>query len=116
MELQDARQTIVGRGLMGGSIALRLQEHCRELCGVDTDPETAELAAGAGVRVRDLSSALSASEVLVLATPVKETLRLLEGFRADPPRVRLLLDLGSTKRQIVEAMEALPDHVGGIGR
>jgi len=115
MDLQDARLTIVGLGLMGGSMALRLQGRCRELCGVDTDPETAELAAGAGVRVRDLSSALSAGDVLVLATPVKETLRLLEDFRADPPRVRLLLDLGSTKRQIVEAMESLPDHVGAIG-
>ena len=115
MELQDARLTIVGLGLMGGSMALRLQGRVRELSGVDTDPETAELAAGAGVRVRDLSSALSASDVLVLATPVKETLRLLEDFRADPPRVRLLLDLGSTKRQIVEAMESLPANCGAIG-
>src|SRR4030067_803791 len=98
---------------MGGSMALRLQGRVRELSGVDAGPGPAALAAGAGVRVRDLSSALSASVVVVLATPVKETLRLLEDFRADPPRVRLLLDLGSTKRQIVEAMESLPEECGG---
>ena len=52
MDLEDARVTIVGLGLMGGSMALGLQSRCQELVGVDTDPETVELARRAGIRRR----------------------------------------------------------------
>ncbi len=115
MELEDARVTIVGLGLMGGSMALSLQPRCHELVGVDSDPKTVELARRAGIRTQDLSPALIQTDVLVLATPVKETLRLLEGFIQDPPAVSLLMDIGSTKRQVVEAMEFLPDSVAAVG-
>ncbi|MFQ5922409.1 MAG: prephenate dehydrogenase, partial [Anaerolineales bacterium] len=63
----------------------------------------------------ELSAALVNTDVLVLATPVKETLRLLEVFIKDPPTVSLLMDIGSTKRQIVEAMDFLPDQVAAMG-
>jgi prephenate dehydrogenase len=115
MELEDARVTIVGLGLMGGSMALSLQPRCQELVGVDSDPKTVELARRAGIMTQELSPAIIHSDVLVLATPVKETLRLLEGFIQDPPAVSLLMDIGSTKRQVVEAMEFLPDHVAAVG-
>lgn len=115
MELQDARLTIVGLGLIGGSLALRLRGRCRELSGVDSDPETVELARQAGIRTKDLGPSLGDSDVLVLATPVKETLRLLGAFHIDPPPVRMLMDVGSTKRRIVEAMESLPDRLSAVG-
>jgi prephenate dehydrogenase len=115
MELEDARVTIIGLGLMGGSMALRLQQRCRQLVGVDSDPHTIELARRAGITVQDLDAALNDADVIVLATPVKESLGLLEEFRADPPFVSLLMDTGSTKRKIVEAMDLLPDHVPAVG-
>ena len=115
MELEDARVTIVGLGLMGGSMALRLQPRCQELIGVDSDPKTIELARRDGIMTQELSAALANTDVLVLATPVKETLRLLEVFTKDPPDVSLLMDIGSTKRKIVEAMEFLPDQVAAVG-
>ena len=115
MELEDARVTIVGLGLMGGSMALGLKARCQELVGVDSDAETVQLARRAGIKTQELGPALVRTDVLVLATPVKETLRLLEAFRSDPPAVRLLMDVGSTKRQVVEAMENLPDPVAAVG-
>lgn len=115
MELEDARVTIVGLGLMGGSMALGLKARCQELVGVDSDAETVQLARRAGIKTQELGPALVRTDVLVLATPVKETLRLLEAFRSDPPAVRLLMDVGSTKRQVVEAMENLPDLVAAVG-
>ncbi|MFV1857802.1 MAG: prephenate dehydrogenase [Anaerolineales bacterium] len=115
MELEDSRVTIVGLGLMGGSMALGLQPRCRKLVGVDSDPKTIALARRAGIMTQELSGALVHTDVLVLATPVKETLRLLELFTEDPPDVNLLMDIGSTKRQVVEAMELLPDSVSAVG-
>ena len=115
MDLGDARVTVVGLGLIGGSLALGLQPRCRGLAGVDPDPKTLELARQAGIEVRELEPALLGADVLVLATPVRETLRLLQAFRSHPPAVALLMDVGSTKRQIVTAMESLPDHVAAVG-
>lgn len=115
MELDDARVTIVGLGLIGGSLALGLRQRCRELGGVDSDPKTVERARRTGIKVQELNPALVGTDVLVLATPVRETLRLLEAFSSDPPTVDLLMDVGSTKRQIVEAMESLPDQVAAVG-
>ena len=115
MELSDARVTIVGLGLMGGSMALRLKQYCRELIGVDSDPKTPQLARQAGVTTQELGTALTNTDVLVLATPVKESLELLEVFRVNPPSVSLLIDIGSTKRKIVQAMDLLPVQVAAVG-
>ena len=115
MELSDARVTIVGLGLMGGSMALRLKQYCRELVGVDSDLKTLKLARRAGVTTQELGTALTNTDVLVLATPVKESLELLEDFRANPPSVNLLIDIGSTKRKIVQAMDLLPAQVAAVG-
>jgi len=115
MELADSRITIIGLGLMGGSLALDLVEQGMQVSGVDSDPNTASLARQAGITTVELSAALTNSDVIVLATPVRETLRLMETFRAEPPALELVIDLGSTKRQIVEAMDALPDDLSAIG-
>lgn len=115
MELADRRITIIGLGLMGGSLALDLLEQGMQVSGVDSDPNTASLAREAGIATVELSTALTNSDVTVLATPVRETLRLLEALRSDPPELELVIDLGSTKRQIVEAMDALPEGLAAIG-
>jgi len=115
MELTDSRIGVIGLGLMGGSLALDLLDQGMQLSGVDSDPHTAELARQAGITTVDINTALTGSDVLVLATPVRETLRLMETFRAEPPALELVIDLGSTKRQIVEAMDALPDDLSAIG-
>ena len=115
MELEDARVTIVGLGLMGGSMALRLQPRCQELVGVDLDPGAVELAGRAGIVTQEINTALVDTDVLILATPVKESLRLLDAFSKKPPAVSLLMDIGSTKRRIVEAMELLPESVAAVG-
>ncbi len=115
MELADRRITIIGLGLMGGSLALDLLEQGMQVSGVDSDPNTSILAREAGIATVELSTALTNSDVTVLATPVRETLSLLEALRSDPPELELVIDLGSTKRQIVEAMDALPEGLAAIG-
>jgi len=118
--LRSARVTIAGLGLMGGSLALALRGHCHELVGVDTNAETAALAVARRVvdRTDTLETAAAQTDVLILAAPVRAILAQLEQLArvAGPARPTILIDLGSTKTDIVRAMEALPanwDPLGG---
>lgn len=120
MRLKDARLTIVGLGLMGGSLAgaLKARQACREVRGVARRPETVAEALARGfidTGTVDLPAGVQGADVVVLATPVRAIMELV-------PRVGpllapgcLLMDLGSTKAAIVKAMEALPEGVQPLG-
>jgi prephenate dehydrogenase len=118
--LRDARVVIVGLGLMGGSLGLTLIRGglCREVVGVARRPETIReaLAAGAAQRATtDLAEGVAGADVIVLATPVRTILRQIRQLAALPLDPCLVLDLGSTKGEIVSAMEALPAQVQPVG-
>jgi len=118
--IENARVTVVGLGLMGGSLAGALKANCacREVVGVARRSETAVLAVQRGLVDRastNLATAVSEADVVVLATPVRTIVELLPvvGRLARPGC--LIMDLGSTKRAIIEAMSALPEHVQAVG-
>jgi prephenate dehydrogenase len=117
--LTAARVTIAGLGLMGGSLALALRGQCRELVGVDHDPATAALAMERAVvdRIAAFETASAETDLLILAVPVRGILsQLAQLAQSSPPRPTVVLDLGSTKTEIIAAMQALPegwDPVGG---
>jgi len=120
MNLKDTRVVIVGLGLMGGSLAgaLKRRVACREVRGVARRAETIEEAmrrvfiqAGAC----DLAEGVGQADLIVLATPVRAILELVPRVGALAPAGCLLMDLGSTKARIVEAMEALPPHLQAVG-
>ncbi len=118
--LASARVAVVGLGLMGGSLALALRGRCREIVGVDADPAALRFALdhAAVDRTADFDSAL-ACDLLVLATPVRTILAQLAALSSQttadrrPPAV--ILDLGSTKSQIIAAMEKLPPRFVPLG-
>ena len=122
LALADARITIAGLGLMGGSLALALRGKCAHVTGVDADAQACA-AALAGQVVQAVESELHAgianAHVLVLATPVGVILQQLQALNALTSARKaalVVLDLGSTKAEIVAAMETLPaacDPVGG---
>jgi len=118
MRLADAQITIVGLGLMGGSLAGALRGRCRAVVGVARRAETMETARARGLIDRgttDLASGVRAADVVVLATPVRVILRLLSEIGPLLPGSCLLMDLGSTKAQIVAEMARLPGHVQPLG-
>jgi prephenate dehydrogenase len=116
--LQDSKTTIVGLGLMGGSLALALQGKCAALFGVDVDRATLEQALTQGIVDRadtDPADLLQHSDLVILATPV-QIIRVY--LRALPALIQsrcIVLDLGSTKKEIVQAMTALPANFDPIG-
>lgn len=115
-DLQGARVAIVGLGLMGGSLAAALKRRgaCAEVVGVPRRPETLAGALERGYIDRgtiDLAEGVAGADVVVLAMPVRTILATLPGLGPLLPAGCLLLDLGSTKTRIAQAMNALPEHV-----
>jgi prephenate dehydrogenase len=117
-DLKNRRIAIVGLGLMGGSLALALQGRCAALYGVDENPATVELACRrkvvewASCRPAEI---LTSADLVVLATPAGAILELLHDLPDLIPGSAVILDLGSTKRQIVAAMTELPPRFDPIG-
>jgi prephenate dehydrogenase len=112
--------TIIGLGLMGGSLALALREArwADRLIGVDRSAATLEAALAAGAidaGTTDLATGVAASAVVVLATPVRTILRLLPEVGRHARPGALIMDIGSTKQQICRAMIGLPEGLEPVG-
>lgn len=100
---------LIGVGLMGGSLglALRARGLARRILGVDIDGRNLEaaLAAGAIDEIAGLEEAVVESDVIILATPVGVTLSLLLRIKDYLQPGAVVTDVGSTKKELVEAAE-----------
>jgi prephenate dehydrogenase len=111
---------IVGLGLMGGSLAAawRLAGWPARIVGVNRSPAALADARAAGVidcGTTDLAEGLAGADIVVLATPVRTILRLLPQVARAAKAGALIMDLGSSKREICAAMADLPGEVQPIG-
>ncbi len=112
------RVAILGLGLMGGSLALALRGSCVALVGMDPKPEVLTLAREKGVldfATDDLADALQRADLVVLAAPVRANLALLESIPCLHPGPLMIIDLSSTKSEIVTAMNHLPAGYAAVG-
>ena len=117
-QLADAQVAIVGLGLMGSSLAGALRGRCRAVIGVARRAETVEKALECGLIDRgtaDVTSSVHEADIVVLATPVRVIMQQLADIGPLLPKGCLVMDLGSTKTQIVNEMARLPDHVQPLG-
>ncbi len=115
--LSDCRVGIIGLGLMGGSIALGLKDAqaCRSISGYDIDPDTIAQAIDRGIIHRPIDLRGDEVDLLILAAPVSAILDWLDRVPSVFSGELHLLDLGSTKAQIVERMQSLPDRISPLG-
>jgi prephenate dehydrogenase len=118
--LADCRVAIVGVGLMGGSLGLDLRGQCAERVGVARNPDTLAWALAHGMidRSADFDAAVEACDLMVLATPprtIVTQLRALSQMPRSGLTPKVIVDLGSTKTEIVAAMDALPAHFDPVG-
>ena len=117
-DFTGSRVAILGLGLMGGSLALALRGQVRELRAADPDPAVIELAGRLGIVERlsaDPADVLPGTDIVILAAPVQAILELIAQLPHIHPGSAVVLDLGSTKTQICQAMEALPDRFDPVG-
>jgi len=126
--LKNSTVGIIGLGLMGGSLAMSLKGKCARLIGFDSHRPTLELALSKNIidqaesfspsRAERSDSAVEAgvrADLLILATPVPSILNLIQQLPTliSPPCI--VMDIGSTKRDILQAMSALPENFDPIG-
>jgi prephenate dehydrogenase len=117
-ELIDAQVTVVGLGLMGGSMAGALRRQCRAVVGVARRAESVDTALARGLidwGTTDVVEGVREADAVVLATPVRVILRQLGEIAPLLPEGCVLMDLGSTKAEIAVEMGKLPDHVQPLG-
>ena len=105
------RIAIVGVGLIGGSLALQLNEKklASKLIGVDTNKEHQKKALELELvdEIMDLDDAIKNSDVIVLAIPVDSVVKLLPAI-LDKIDKQIVIDLGSTKVELISTANKHP--------
>ena len=99
---------VIGCGLMGGSFALALKRagQVQRVVGYSKSPSTTERAKKMGVIDAAAESALQAvagSDIVLIAVPVSASEATFKAIRHLVEPGLLLMDVGSTKRDVVDA-------------
>jgi prephenate dehydrogenase len=111
---------VVGTGLMGGSFALALKRAglVKRVIGYSKSPSTTERAKKLGVIDDAAESALlavSGSDIVLIAVPVAATEATFKAIRHLVEPNCLFMDVGSTKRDVVDAARrVLKERVGSF--
>jgi prephenate dehydrogenase len=111
---------LIGCGLMGGSFALALKRAglVKRVVGYSKSPSTTERARAMGVIDVEAPSALlavSGADIVLLAVPVAATEATFKAIKHLVTPAMLVMDVGSTKRDVVDAARrALRDQVGSF--
>jgi prephenate dehydrogenase len=102
--------TVIGIGLIGGSIALDLRKAgiASQVVGVDLNSHHAGKAVELGLvdRIESEEKALSSSGMVILAIPVGAICALLPSILDVVGKNAVVIDVGSTKSQICKAASA----------
>ncbi|GAB2531746.1 MULTISPECIES: prephenate dehydrogenase/arogenate dehydrogenase family protein [unclassified Simplicispira] len=111
---------LIGCGLMGGSFALALKRAglVQRVVGYSKSPSTTDRARQLGVIDVEAPSALLAvagADIVLLAVPVSATEATLKAIKHLVTPQMLVMDVGSTKADVVQAAErSLRDKVGSF--
>ena len=106
------RIAVVGTGLIGGSVALRLRrdDPAVEVAGYDGDPASVEEAVRRGAVTHSaptIREAVAGAELVVLAVPVDRIPAALEQVAAAATPGVVVTDVGSAKAEVVAAGEKM---------
>ena len=103
--------TIIGTGLIGGSMALTLKEKgfATKVIGVDASEQHLSQALALGIidEAHSLQNAVTQSDLIIIATPINAAENLLPQI-LDIATSQVVMDVGSTKNNICKIVEAHP--------
>ena len=109
--MERKKIAIVGVGLIGGSLALQLHEKkiSSKLMGVEANEFHAQKAIELELvdEILPLHEAIRQSDVIILAIPVDTMVKLLPAI-LDKIDNQIVIDLGSTKSQLIESVSNHP--------
>ncbi len=103
--------TIIGLGLIGGSLAkdLRKNKFATELIGVDQSETNAKIALEIGLvdKIETLENGVQNTDIIIIAIPVDKELEILPVILDKISSNTTVIDMGSTKVTIIESVK---DH------
>lgn len=103
--------SVIGTGLIGGSLALTLKGNsfCNNVIGVDSNTENAKLALKLKLvdKIDNVKNAVRNSDLIIIAVPVDAALKVLPEV-LDLIENQVVIDVGSTKEQIVKTVSSHP--------
>ena len=111
-----SRIAIVGLGLIGGSIALATRERWSSILitAVDRPPVLAHASSSGAIdRAASTVADIGAVDLVILAAPVRQNVKLLAEVLPRLSDGAIVTDVGGTKRDIVSAAAGLPSGAGG---
>lgn len=105
--------SVVGLGLIGGSMAIDLKKRgfATSIMGMDANAEHAKTALELGIvdSLLDNLEQLRLSDIIILAVPVDVAVGLVKQILPILDN-QLIIDVGSTKEPLVEAVKELPNR------
>ena len=109
--------TIIGTGLLGGSLARDLKKHglAKHIIGVCRTEATAKAAIESGVvdAVLPATDAVNNADLIVLATPMQSMVSVLESIANDIPKNAIITDVGSVKTDLYSQLkDKVPQLLG----
>ena len=115
--VQFQKITIVGVGLLGGSLGLaaRKRRVAREIAGYARRPKTVaevEKIGALDYATTDLLAAVSGADLVVLCTPLAQMAALTKQFLHALKRGAIVTDVGSVKADVVRELETLVSKSG----
>ena len=104
------RITIIGLGLIGGSLGLAVKKKrlAKKVVGVSRRRSTIRRALSLKVvdeATLDLKKGVKGSDLIIIAAPVLKIIDLAERIAECLDKGAIVIDAGSTKKQIVENIE-----------
>lgn len=110
--------TVVGIGLIGGSFALALRDKgiAKRVIGVESNEEHKRKALSLRLvdEMKDLDEAINESDLIFLAVPVDAATALLPSILNKVDK-QVVIDAGSTKEGIIEAIKDHPKRKRFVG-
>ena len=110
--------TVVGLGLIGGSMAIDLKKRgfASHIIGVDSDRLHAATALNIGLvdEVADLAAGVGAADLVLVAVPVDAAVHVVPSV-LDLVTDQAVTDVGSTKRSILDAVSGHPRRRRFVG-
>ena len=111
IDFSGATVCIIGMGLMGSSAARRLKGQCKKLIGIDRNGETVQYV----LHKHWIDSGYQSFEdidetpdVIIFTTPVQQILKYLDSTIRTIRTPCVLIDFGSTKKEIIKNMSVMP--------
>lgn len=113
MIMQNKKISIIGIGLIGGSLAKALKKYLKiaDITAINRSPDSIQAAVKDGTITRgftELNEYVYNSDIIFICTPVSKTKEYIEKLAPKVKKDTIITDVGSTKAEIIDFANNIP--------